>query len=219
MRTLYIIGTGPGSPDLITLRAKKAIEDCSLIFAPDNRGKTMALDTVREFLTTQEVERLYLPMGEVTKEDYQKAADFIEKRWQKGNACLLTIGDAMTYATTIYIREQLSEQIKVEVIPGIPSYIAAFDACQCPMTVKGDNFLLIDEINDQNREALQYVNAVAILKTRRNKEDLLQLLDEHGFETRYLSRVSLEDEEILEDREEILGKADYMSLIIGRKRG
>ena len=47
---LYGIGTGPGATDLLTLRAVNSIKDSSIIFAPNNRGKNMAVDTCEEFI-------------------------------------------------------------------------------------------------------------------------------------------------------------------------
>ncbi len=48
MKKLYGIGTGPGASDLITVRSARLIENADVIFAPNNKGKNMALDTVRE---------------------------------------------------------------------------------------------------------------------------------------------------------------------------
>ena len=45
MKTLYGIGTGPGDPDLLTVKATRIIKKASVIFAPNNKGTNMALDT------------------------------------------------------------------------------------------------------------------------------------------------------------------------------
>ena len=65
MKKLYGIGTGPGAADLITVRSKNLIENADVIFAPNNKGKNMALDTVREYIKTENIVYLDFPMGKV----------------------------------------------------------------------------------------------------------------------------------------------------------
>ncbi len=55
----------------------------------------------------------------------------------------MTIGDPMIYSTFIYIMEELEgegEDIDIEIIPGIPSFVASAAEAKVPLTVKGDNF-------------------------------------------------------------------------------
>ena len=49
MRKLDVIGIGPGASDLLTLRAVNRIKEADSIFVPVNKGKNLALDTVKEF--------------------------------------------------------------------------------------------------------------------------------------------------------------------------
>ena len=50
MKNIFAVGTGPGSPEYLTLQAVKTLENADLIFAPNNKGKNMALDTVKDFI-------------------------------------------------------------------------------------------------------------------------------------------------------------------------
>lgn len=217
MKKLYGIGTGPGAADLLTLRAVKVIIDAKVIFAPNNKGKNMALDTVQEYIGDKKVVFIDFPMGSVDTEDYIKAANIIYKEIPEGEyGAFLTIGDSMIYSTFIYIMDILNEKdIEIEVVPGIPSFVAAAAASKVPLTVKGDTFLLIDEFDDS---LLDKANSFVLLKTLRGKENILEKLDMNNFDYKYVKRVSLENEEILDDKEEILEDKDYISLILGRRR-
>lgn len=218
MKKLYGIGTGPGSPKHITLGAVEALEASSVIFAPYNKGKNRALDTCRSFIANKRVVLLEFPMGAVTRQDYITAAETIDAELGDGEVgAFLTIGDGMTYSTLIYTLEELSRDIEVEMITGVPSYLAAFNAVRTPLTIKGDKFLLIDELTEDTNALLDLVDSVAILKTNKNKEALLSLLDAKGFSYTYLSNISDLDQKIYQSREEIVQARDYMSLIIGRK--
>ena len=44
-RKIFGIGTGPGDPELLTLKAIRCLRESELIFAPTSRGKHLALDT------------------------------------------------------------------------------------------------------------------------------------------------------------------------------
>jgi precorrin-2/cobalt-factor-2 C20-methyltransferase len=108
------------------------------------------------------------------------------------------------------------KDIKIEVVPGIPSFVAAAAASKVPLTVKGDKFLLIDE---SDNSLLDKADSFALLKTLGAKEDTLDELERNDFSYKYIKRVSLENEEILENKEEIIQDRDYISLILGRRKG
>lgn len=216
MKKLYGIGTGPGDPNLLTLKAVKAMEESDIIFAPNNKGKNMAIDTAKKFIKDKKIVYIDFPMGRVTREDYKTAAKTISSEIPKGGkGAFLTIGDPMIYSTFIYIMEELElEEISIEIVPGIPSFVASAAEAKVPLTIKGDNFILCDEFN---KELLKYGNSIAILKTLRNKEEILNILEENNYSYNYIKKVSLEDQEILKDKEEILKDKNYMSLILCRK--
>ncbi|HHZ02645.1 MAG TPA: precorrin-2 C(20)-methyltransferase [Tissierellia bacterium] len=218
MKKLYGIGTGPGASDLLTLRAVNVIKDAKVIFAPNNKGKNMALDTVEEYIGDKKVVLIDFPMGSVEAEDYINAANIIYEEISEGDyGAFLTIGDSMIYSTFIYIMDLLTDKdIEIEVVPGIPSFVAAAAASKVPLTVKGDKFLLIDE---SDNSLLDKADSFALLKTLGAKEDTLDELERNDFSYKYIKRVSLENEEILENKEEIIQDRDYISLILGRRKG
>lgn len=218
MKKLYGIGTGPGDKDQLTLKAVKAMRNSSVIFAPNNKGKNMALDTAEDFIKGKEIVLLDFPMGKVTRDHYKKAAEIIlNKIPVGGKGAFLTIGDPMIYSTFIYIMEELDEgKIQTEIINGIPSFLAASAAMKTPLTLKGDSFLLCDELDDEKAENY---DSLAILKTLRSKdkEEILDKLERNNFKYKYIKKVSFEDQEIMENSEDILKDRNYMSLILARK--
>lgn len=217
MKKLYGIGTGPGAADLLTLRAVKTMENCDIVFAPYNKGLNMALDTAKDYIKNKRVVLLDFPMGRVQKKDYTKAAQTILKEIPKdGCGCFLTIGDPMIYSTFIYIMEELGDQdIEIEVVSGIPSFIAASAESKSPLTKKGESFLLCDEWDP---EMLDRVDSIAVLKTSKNKEILIDYFEEIDYTYTYVKRASFKECKIYTHREDILNDNDYISLILGRKR-
>jgi precorrin-2/cobalt-factor-2 C20-methyltransferase len=217
MKKLYGIGTGPGAADLLTIRAARTIENSDIVFAPYNKGINMALDTAKEYIKDKKIVLLDFPMGRVQREDYKKAAEIILKEIpEDGCGCFLTIGDPMIYSTFIYLMEELEDkEIEMEVVSGIPSFIAASAESKSPLTKKGDSFLLCDEL-DEN--ILDLVDSVAILKTSKNKEKLIDDFEDNNYSYTYIKRASMENRKILTQKDEILTDKDYISLILARKK-
>lgn len=217
MKKIYGIGTGPGASDLLTIRAVKTIGNSDVIFAPYNKGINMALDTAKEYINNKKIVLLDFPMGKVERSHYQKAAKTIMKEIPEGGSgSFLTIGDPMIYSTFIYLMEELEdEKIEIEVVSGIPSFIAASAESKSPLTKKGETFLLCD---DFELEILDKVDSIAVLKTSKNKEKLLDQFQENNFSYIYVKRASLKDIKILTEKDDILNDNDYISLILGRKK-
>lgn len=216
MKKLYGIGTGPGDKELLTLKAVRTIENSSVIFAPNNKGKNMAIDTAKDFIGDKKIVFIDLPMGHVLKEDYEKAAEIIFQEIPEGEiGSFLTIGDPMIYSTFIYVMEELEgKDIDIEIISGIPSFVAAAGESMTPLTVKGESFLLCDELEEELPEK---IDLICILKTFNGKEKILSILSNNDYSYRYIKRATSEEQEIMIDKEEILKDKDYMSLIIARK--
>lgn len=218
MKKLYGVGTGPGDAENLTLKAVKVINQADVIFAPNNKGRNMALDTVQAFIQDKKVVLIDFPMGQVEKEDYKCAAKTIEEEiLEDGSGVFLTIGDPMVYSTFIYITKEIEKMgVEVEVVPGITSFTAGAAASKIPLTVKGDRFLLCDEVVDE--DVLKYCDSICILKTLKDKEDILNILEKNNFSYSYIKRCTLPEELVLTDREEILEDRDYISFIIGRRK-
>ncbi len=218
IKKLYGVGTGPGDPEFLTLKSVRVMKEASVIFGPNNRGQNMAINTAKEFIEGKKIVLIDFPMGNVTREDYKRAAEIIESEIPEGECgAFLTIGDPMVYSTFIYIVQEIEKKYKhidIEIAPGIPSFIAAASQSKTCLTVKDDNFLLCDNFKE---DLLNHVDSLAILKTNKNKEEILSALERNDFEYKYIKRATLEEEQILLDKHEILNNKDYISLILAKK--
>lgn len=217
MKKLYGVGTGPGDKEYLTLKAVKVIQQSEVIFAPNNKGKNMALDTVKDFIKGKKVIFVDFPMKGVDKTHYENAAIIIEKEMQ-GNrtGVFLTIGDPLVYSTFSYLIENIEKRnIEVEIVSGIPSFLASAALVKKPITIRGDRFILCDKTFDE--DILKKCDSIAILKATSNKEELLNKLEKNGFDYTYVKRVTLEGEESIIDKNKILENKDYISLILGRR--
>lgn len=220
MATLYGIGVGPGDSELLTIKAVRIIEKCQVIVAPSAKegGESIALETAKEYIKPgTEVVIRHFPMGK--KDRVIKAVEayeFIEERLKEGkDVAFLTIGDPYVYSTYSHMLKHVRDcGFEVQTIPGITSFCAAASLVNKTLVV-GDEPLVImpatkvGEITDEK--------FVAVMKVYKHEEDVLNVLEEKGFDYVYASRVGREGEKVLTDREEILKLRDYMSLIIASR--
>ena len=148
---LYGIGTGPGDPELLTLKAVRKIRDCSVIAVPvsdreyaSEEGhpdeetqkkycrKCVAYQIAeKEIPEMEKMEKIYLPMPmvkekEVLERAHERSAS-IEEQLKKGrDVAFLTLGDPSVYSTYLYVRKKIEARgFQTVIIPGVPSFCAA----------------------------------------------------------------------------------------------
>jgi len=220
MAKLYGIGVGPGDKELLTVKAVRIIQSCDVIVAPSalEGGESIALETAREYIKEgTEVVIKHFPMGK--KDRVIKAIEayeFIESRLAEGkNVAFLTIGDPYVYSTYSHLLSHVEEHgFEVETIPGITSFCAAASLVDRTLVVGNENLVImpaskVKEITDEK--------FIVVMKVYKHEEEVINTLEEKGFDYVYASRVGREGQIVLTDKEEILKLRDYMSLIIASR--
>ena len=225
--TLYGVGIGPGSPDLITLRAVSILQSVQVVFAaasPKN-DDSLALSIASPHIGDAQVIRLDFPMTRdkaVLQEAWNANARAVAEVLASGrDAAFITLGDPMIYSTFGYLMRTLAElepAFPVRVVPGITSYQEAAARTRTILCESEENLLLISGINDpaQLEAALNAADSAVILKAYRNMENIRAALDAAGKngETLFASRLGLEGEITASGLENVPEKPHYLSLIL-----
>lgn len=119
---LIVVGAGPGDPELITLKAYRALQEAPVILY-DNLANTLLLDWAHP--TCEKIYVGKLPYGAYTPQETIHAL-IKEKAFAKGKVIRLKGGDPFIFGRgfeeIIFAREQ---GIDVSYIPGISSMQAA----------------------------------------------------------------------------------------------
>lgn len=127
--TLYGIGLGPGDPELITVRGKRALEEATVVYTPGRLAKSV----VREYVPADRVAELAVPMTrdrDRLQDAWLTAAHEIGPRAQASAVAFVTLGDPSVYSTFGYLRAAIRQQYPdttIDVIPGV-SAVTAFAA-------------------------------------------------------------------------------------------
>ena len=228
----YGIGVGPGDPELLTVKAIKAIEQVDVLIAPKTEKKdgSVALTVAKPYLK-KDVEIVYqvFPMVKGFAENSIDAwesnkQEILELLRAGKNVAFLTIGDPMFYSTYIYVFRLLeNEGVEIQTIPGIPAFAAIGSQLGYPI-VEGDDVLSIIPATaspEKVEKAMQAADNVVLMKVYKNFEDVADLLDKNEMAEQavLVSRAGLDDEKIIYD---VLAhkkdKLNYLSTILTRKK-
>lgn len=202
---LFGIGVGPGDPELLTLKAINALEQCSVIAAPQvgERDGT-ALAIIERYLADKELITCSFamePNEEKRVRDRRAVAEQLIEHLDKGkNVGFITLGDPSTYSTYGYVHKIIAERgYLTEVIPGITSFAAAAAALGITLCEGDETLTIIPARRSLDLDTLlSYPGNKVIMKSGKNLEQVLAKLKERG-EAEHVgivSRVTMKDEQL-----------------------
>jgi precorrin-2/cobalt-factor-2 C20-methyltransferase len=229
--TLYGIGVGPGDPELLTLKAIRALGDVDVIFA--------AASTKNDYSTAYAIARPHLKEGArvinlgfpMTKDEdelnaaWRSNAAIVAEVLDLGqNAAFLTLGDPLTYSTYGYLQRTLlamDPTIKLQAIPGITSFHAAAAKIGLVLCESKESLLITSGVSDPETLAAQLdvADNAVILKAYKNFEDIRSTLERLRLsdKTVLVSRLGMDGESILMDIKDAPATPHYFSLALVKK--
>ena len=237
--TLYIVGVGPGDPDLVTLKAAKVLAAAPVWLAPYGKqgGDSTALAIAAAAVGGEgkTVERLYFPMRKVPR--CQQVQAEVAAAWRRAAGAVLahldagrdvafpTLGDPALYSTGFYVCETVTElrpDARVRIIPGVSSIGASAAAAGGPLCLGDDRLVVIPATYENGllREVLERFDAVVLMKVHRVMDRVLALLDEMELldQAVLVERTGQEGERIIRGLRHAAGLSPhYFSTIIVRR--
>lgn len=211
---LNIVGVGPGDEDLLTVKAILTLKNTNAVFVLDNRGRNLALDTVMSYVDDKPIIKMPFDMKNVTDGLYNELKLKLEEVLNEyRDVSFITIGDAAVFSTPMNLTKILDKKININLVNGMPSFVALTAMNLEPLIEKGESLVISD--NTELFEAAKPDRAV-ILKAPMNKDAVLKLKD--AYEAEYFKRISMPNEMYLTDEEEIRKDNDYISLFYLKKR-
>lgn len=125
MKKLFVVGIGPGDYESMTIRAEKALKECSVIV-----GYTVYVELIEEFFPGKEF--LTTPMRQ-EKERCRMAFSEAEKGKTTAMICS---GDAGVYGMAGLIYEIGTEfpEVEIEIVPGITAALSGAALLGAPLT-------------------------------------------------------------------------------------
>ena len=178
------VGTGPGDPELLTLKAVRALREAGVVahFAKrGNNGNARAIvaDHIRPevlelpllYPVTTEIHRSEAAYGECITVFYEEAAASLASHLDAGHTvAVLSEGDPLFYGSYMHLHVRLAHRYPTEVIPGVTAMSGSWSAVGMPIT-QGDDILSVlpgtlDE--DELAKRIAATEACVIMKVGRN---------------------------------------------------
>lgn len=221
---LYGLSTGPGDPELMTVKAVKCIEQVSVIAAPRTKGKnTMALDIVRAICDLSDKEILYLDFAmkrdeRILEETHAMQAEQIIACLEAGkDVAMLNIGDASLFGTFCYLRDIVAARgFQCEVIPGVTSFCASAAQLGQSLTSMNLPLTIIPGGVEGIEQALDIPGTKVLMKSAGALPEVLGLLEDRGLTEKasMVANCGLENQVVLKDIRKATGQEGYFVTIL-----
>ena len=208
---------GPGDPELMTLKAKRLIEECDIVAVPVKKEgeESVALNIARGAASVPEekVRRILFTMNKdkaKREECRQAAAEAIMEYLDAGQSVAMPVlGDVGIYSTYSYVHKKLIQAgYEVQMISGIPSFCAGASKANISIVEGNEGFGVIPSLKgiDQVKKAMGVFDNLVIMKVGSHVKEVYDILKAEGKEDNaiIISNVGMEGEYVgplLPDRE------------------
>ena len=193
---LYGVGTGPGDPDLLTLKAVKALGAADVLahFAKrGNNGNARRIVEAHMRPGMVELPLLYPVTTEIDKDHddyraaiggfYEESAKAVADHLAAGRTvAVLSEGDPLFYGSYMHLHVRLAHRFPTEVIPGVTAMSGCWSATGLPI-VQGDDVLSVLPGTMGESELVRRLSdtdAAVIMKVGRNLPKIRRALAATG---------------------------------------
>ncbi len=235
---LYIVGTGPGDPELLTLKAVNILTSCSVIISPRGSlaGTSTALDIVKQVIDIngKEVHELHFPMKKIrigydpdpeVLVAWRHAAETVLFNLGQGkDVCFPTLGDPAIYSTGYYLYETICgirPETETVFIPGIPAMSSCSAALATPICLGDEMVAIIPATfsDERIKDVLTRFDTVILMKVHRVLDRLSILLRECNLleQAILVERAGMKGEKVFHRIDKMEAMPHYFSTIIIRK--
>lgn len=232
MSRLFLVGVGPGDPELITRKAERLLREADVIAAPvaAPTESSQALGIVSEFIDEkrQRLLPLLFPMSPdraVLEPHWREACRLVAHHVEQGKTvAFVVLGDPLLYATSLYLLEGMRRdypEVPIEVVPGISSIFSAAAKAGYPLAEGTERLIVLPATAGTSaiRAAMEEGGTLALLKVKPAFDAIMALLTDYpAARLLFAQKVGMPDQVILTDRQAIAShRPDYLSLLIIRQ--
>ena len=225
------VGTGPGDPELLTIKAARAIEAADVIAYFSKQGNTSnARSIVADLITSQieeplgypvttEIDRRHDDYKSATSAFYAEAAARVAAHLDAGRTvAVLSEGDPLFYGSYMHIHVRLSQRYDTEVIAGITAMSGCWSMAGLPL-VQGDDILTVlpgTLEEDDLRNRLDGTDGAVIMKVGRNLPKIRSAIAAAGrLETAiYVERGTMAAEIVMPLKDHTGEVAPYFAMVL-----
>jgi precorrin-2/cobalt-factor-2 C20-methyltransferase len=226
------VGVGPGDPELLTLKAVRALESADVVAHFAKAGNpSNARATAAKYLqtTTRELPLLYPvttehPTGDAAyrgaiEQFFNESAAAIAAHLEAGQVvAVLSEGDPLFFGSYMHIHVRLMNRFRTEVIPGVTSMSGCWSAAGLPI-VQGDDVLTVLPGTLPEPELVRRLRQnepTVVMKLGRNLPKVRRSLIESNrlANAIYVERGTMHDERMMPLAEKADDSAPYFAIVL-----
>lgn len=238
--TFYVIGVGPGDPELLTLKALRLLTNCQTLVVPKGHedGNSTALAIIEKVvpLAGKEIIEIHFPMKKIRMAEapdpevdaaWHRAAGLVISRIREGrDVAFPTLGDPAIYSTGFYTCQTLLElapESRTVIVPGVSAIGACAASAGVPLCQGDDMMAVVPATFDNERltEVFNTFQTVVLMKVHRVIDRIVRLLTEQNLldHAVLVERTAQDTERIIHDLTTVRpDELHYFSTIIVRRR-
>jgi precorrin-2/cobalt-factor-2 C20-methyltransferase len=226
------IGVGPGDPELVTLKAMRALGEADIVvhFAKAGNGSNARAIIAPHLKAGIEELPLYYPVTtEACKEDaiyrraidtfYETSAASIASRLDDGKVvAVISEGDPLFYGSYMHLHVRLASRYPTEVIAGVSAMSGCWSAIGTPIAQGDDVFTVLPGTlsEDELRRRLRDADAAVVMKVGRHLPKIRRALRDTGRLDRaiYVERGTTANEVIMPLHDKSDDCAPYFAVVL-----
>ncbi len=226
------VGLGPGSPDLVTVRAMRLLQTATTAACFAKAGRCGIARRLAETWLPASCTMLplhypvttELPFDSDAYRDqlgafYAEAADSLAATLEQGrDVLLLCEGDPLFYGSFMHLYIRLRDRFAVEIVPGVTGMSGCWTAAGVPMTWGDDVLTVLPATLPAGvlREKLIGSDALVFMKLGQNLPKVRAALEAAGLLDRaiYVERGTMAEEIVLPLRDKDDDEAPYFSVVL-----
>ena len=190
MSKFYGIGIGVGDPEMMTLKAVKALKELDVVIVPDagRDFESTAYSIAKDYLKPEsEIINMEFSMNPDVKkrqEERVKNGAVVEEYLSMGkNVGFLTIGDPMTFSTYVYLLENISSDHEVTTIAGISSFADISSRFNLPLVMGNETLKVVPlHKNCDIEKEIECADNIVFMKAALKFRELKEAVKKAGLE-------------------------------------
>ncbi|MEM0908513.1 MAG: cobalamin biosynthesis protein, partial [Pseudomonadota bacterium] len=215
----FVIGVGPGDPELLTLKAARLIAEADVVAFPETRTGGFAAAIAAEHIGRAERFGFVVPMTGDGAADaaYDGAAVTIDAHLTAGRTvALLCEGDPMLYGSAASIMARLQDRHHATVVPGVIAAMAAAAAAGTPLARGSAPVTIMPATAERQKlqRALDEDGAVVIYKVGRHFDEVAGAVQSANRNGTLVCHATLPEEIVSPLKETVAGGKPYFSAIV-----
>ncbi|MEM7399809.1 MAG: precorrin-2 C(20)-methyltransferase [Pseudomonadota bacterium] len=225
------VGVGPGDPELLTLKALKALKSADVVayFAKAGNASNARrvveghLDGVEElpllYPVTTEIPRAHAAYRDAIADFYDVSAAAVSSYLDDAqDVAVLSEGDPLFYGSYMHIHVRLSHRYPTEVIPGVTGMSGCWSTASAPITQGDDIFTVLPgtlpEVELERR--LADSDAAVVMKIGRHLPKIRRACERAGCLDRaiYVERGTMTNSAVMKLTDKLDMTAPYFAIVL-----